>query len=98
MTRKAGGALRGKAAHLNAVVAMCGWMLGLMALIVALGHYVGLLVFSFALMIRGDETRRMAGIIAIVTTGLIYLVFEYGFDVELYRGLLFRYFAGYRDF
>jgi hypothetical protein len=93
-----GNALRGKVAHLNAVVAMGGWMTGLLALIVALGHYIGLLVFCFALMIKGDETRRLSATIAIVTTGLIFLVFEYGFDVELYRGLLFRYFAGYRDF
>jgi len=91
-------ALHGKVANLNAVIAMSGWMLALFALILTLGHYIGLLVFSFALMIKGDETRKIAGIIAIVTTVLIFLVFEYGFDVELYRGLLFRYFMGYRDF
>ena len=93
-----GKALHGRIGHLNAVVSMGGWMVGALALILVLGHYIGLLMFSFALMIKGDETRKLAGIIAIVATGLIFLVFEFGFDVELYRGLLFRYFMGYRDF
>ncbi|MBD3677929.1 MAG: hypothetical protein HUJ27_05930 [Rhodobacteraceae bacterium] len=91
-------ALRGEVPGVNKVAAMSGWMAGLLVLIMALGHYAGLLIFSFFLMWRAGERFKLAATVAVVSTVMIFVVFEFGFDVELYRGLLFRYFAGYRDF
>jgi hypothetical protein len=36
--------------------------------------------------------------IATGTTFFIYGTFEYLFNIDLYRGLLFRWYLGYRDF
>lgn len=92
-------ALSGGHPHFRKVVAMCGWMAGLLALIVAFGHFVGLMVFSLALMwFVAREKLWVSLLVAAVTTLGLFLLFELAFDVELYRGLLFRYFAGYRDF
>ena len=70
-----------------------------LALILGVGHYAASFAFVF-LMIRGlgRERARLALAIAAAMTVAIFLVFEIGFDLEMYRGLVFRFFAGYRDF
>ncbi len=92
-------ALRGGMAGLNKVLAICLWLVLLLVIIVALGHFVGLAVFTFMLMWRaGGVPLVMSLVVSAGTVVFIYLVFELAFDLELYRGLLFRWLAGYRDF
>jgi hypothetical protein len=40
----------------------------------------------------------LAAAVAAGSVAVIWLTFEIGFDVEMYQGLLDRWFAGYRDF
>ncbi|MCG6901251.1 MAG: hypothetical protein LJE68_01085 [Rhodobacter sp.] len=92
-------ALAGKVPDLNKVLVMSGWMVVLLTLIVVLGHYAGILIFAFVLMrVLAKERLVLAVTVAVVTTAIIFCIFEIGFNVELYRGLVWRYFAGYRDF
>jgi hypothetical protein len=84
---------------LNRVVAMSGWMVALMIMITVIGHYAGIVIFGFLLTwYLARERFWLAAAVTAATALFIFLVFEYGFNVDLYRGLLFRYFAGYRDF
>ncbi|SLN63701.1 Tripartite tricarboxylate transporter TctB family protein [Roseivivax jejudonensis] len=94
-----GMALAGRATELNKVLAFCGWMIGLLVSIVAVGHYVGMFGFCVALM-RGvaRESWMLTLLVSAATVLAIFLIFEVGFNVELYRGLFFRYLMGYRDF
>jgi hypothetical protein len=92
-------ALTGGNAHLNKVVGFSGWMVGLVAMITAFGQYIGIFAFCVILMrfLAGERwilTLAVAG----GTTFFIYGTFEYLFNIDLYRGLLFRWYLGYRDF
>lgn len=81
------------------VLAMQGWLALLLLLIVLGGHYVGIAAFMFLLMrVAAKERLVLALAVTAATTALIFVLFEYGFDIELYRGMIFRYFAGYRVF
>lgn len=92
-------ALAGGVPALNKTVGLSLWMCGLLALITVFGHYAGILAFGLILMRwLAGESWTMALMVAVISTALIFVVFEIGFDVELYRGLLWRYFQGYRDF
>jgi nitrogen regulatory protein PII-like uncharacterized protein len=92
-------ALRGRNASMNKVLGFSGWMLALLAAIMALGHYAGIFGFCLVLM-RGlaKESWKLTLLVSVATLAAIFLIFEIGFNVELYRGLLPRYFMGYRDF
>jgi hypothetical protein len=92
-------ALAGGVPHLNKVVSLSLGMLALLALITVFGHYAGILAFAFFLMYRSaGEKLVLAAMVAVGTTLAIYVVFELIFDIDLYRGLVLRYFAGFRDF
>ena len=92
-------AMEGSVPAFNKVVAMSGWMAALLAMIMVLGHYAGILIFGFILMrLVAKESLVMSLAVTVITTALIFVLFEIGFNVELYRGLVWRYFAGYRDF
>lgn len=91
-------ALRGRMPDFNTTLGMTGWMVGLVAAITVLGHYAGLFLFSVWLMRMARESWTLTLIVCGVILGLIWGIFEIGFNIELYRGLLWRYFAGYRDF
>ncbi len=99
MARRLRLALAGRTAQFNKVAAMSGWMAALIAVIAALGHYAGIFLFGVWLMaVLAKERLWFALAVVGVTTALIYGIFEIGFNVELYRGLLWRWYAGYRDF
>ncbi|KMK65041.1 hypothetical protein [Puniceibacterium sp. IMCC21224] len=86
-------------AHFSKVLSMCCWMVALMVLILIFGHLVGIAAFSFALMWWvAKEKFLLAACVAVGTTFALYVLFEIGFDVELYKGMIYRYFAGYRLF
>lgn len=92
-------ALSGELPAFNKVVAMSGWLLALLAMVIVLGHYAGIAIFAFVLMrVLGRQELRLSLVVTAVATFMLFLIFEIGFDVELYRGLIFRYLTGYRDF
>jgi hypothetical protein len=92
-------ALSGGNAHLNKVVGFSGWMIGLVAMITAFGQYVGIFAFCVILMHFVARERWILTLaVAGATTFFIYGTFEYLFNIDLYRGLLFRWYLGYRDF
>ena len=92
-------AVAGKVPGLNKVVKITTSLVALLLIITGFGHYIGLGVFSFFLMWRlGDVPFKKALIVALGTLFVIFVVFELAFGLDLYRGLLFRWMAGYRDF
>jgi hypothetical protein len=92
-------ALRGGNANLNKVVSFSGWLLALIVIITVLGHYVGMFLFCAILMkFAGGESWKVTLTVAAGTTLFIFGVFELIFNIDLYRGLVLRWFQGYRDF
>lgn len=92
-------ALRGKNATMNKVVGFSGWMVGLVIIITIFGHYVGVFLFCVILMrYLAAERMVLTLMVAAGTTLFIYGVFEFLFNIDLYRGLVMRWFLGYRDF
>ena len=67
------------------------WIMGFALAIYLIGFLVTTPLFIISyLKVRG-KTWRQCITIAVVTTGLMYLVFEFFLKVELYRGLLFTF-------
>ncbi len=92
-------ALGGASVHFSKVVGLAAWLVGLMAMIVTIGHYAAIAIFAYVLMGPvARERRRLSLAVAVGTTVVLFLLFEYAFNIELYRGLIVRYFLGYRDF
>jgi hypothetical protein len=80
----------------NAVAGFFGWMVFLLGLIFITGHYVGATVFMFFLIyLVSEEKLSLAIIISIMISFIIYMLFEHLFNIELYRGLIYRIWAGY---
>ncbi|MEX2496251.1 MAG: tripartite tricarboxylate transporter TctB family protein [Woeseia sp.] len=83
-------ALRGQYVEFNSVVGFIGWMLLLLGLIYVAGHYVGIAAFMFTLLrAYAKETLRLSLLVTVGVTAIIYLLFEHGFNIPLYRGLIF---------
>jgi len=80
----------------NGIAGFFGWMIFLILLIFVTGHYVGIAVFMFFLMhLVAEEKLSLSIIISVVVMMIIYMLFEHLFNIELYRGLIFRIWAGY---
>lgn len=80
----------------NGITGFFGWMVFLLVLIFITGHYVGIAVFMFFLMnMVAEEKLSLSVIVSIVVTIIIYMLFEHLFNIELYRGLIFRIWSGY---
>ncbi len=78
------------------IVILCAVLL---VTILLFGHFPAIALFIFVLTrVLARENLKLSLIVAAVCTGLIYLLFEIGFDIELYRGMIVRYFQGYRVF
>lgn len=76
-----------------------GWTVLLLAFIYIGGHYAGIAVFMFILMKEVSEEKVVLSVS--VTAGVtlaLFLLFELGFEIELYRGLIYRIWAGYEVF
>lgn len=81
------------------ILIFVGWMFILSGLIYITGHYVGSAVFMFILLFfYGKERLRTSLLLAIIATVLLYVLFEMVFGIELYRGLIYRFFMGYDVF
>ena len=84
-------ALRGGNAAFNNIVRFILFMALLLILIWLAGHYIGVFVFMFVLMYWiSREHPVLALLVAVGVTVLLYLLFEHGFNIELYRGWLPR--------
>ena len=72
---------------------------GDIAAIFLFGHYVGLFVLTFTLMwVIARENFWVSLLISVLIPVLLYLLFEYLFHIDLYRGLLVRWYLGYKVF
>lgn len=75
------------------------WMVVLLLLIFVAGHYAGIAAFIFMMLhMVADEKPGLSVAIACSTSLLLYLLFELVFSMELYRGLIYRIWAGYSVF
>ena len=80
----------------NGIAGFLGWMIFLLILIFVTGHYAGIAVFMFFLMhLVAEEKISLSIIVSVLVTFIIYMLFEHLFNIELYRGLIFRIWAGY---
>ncbi len=80
----------------NGIASFFGWMIFLLILIFVTGHYVGMAVFIFFLMnLVAEEKLSLSLIVCVVVTLVIYMLFEHLFNIELYRGLIYRIWMGY---
>lgn len=92
-------ALAGANVQLNKVLGISAWMIAMVLMILVFGHYAGIFLFCVIMMrFVADEKLVFSVVIAAITTALIFGVFEYLFNIDLYRGLIVRYFLGFRDF
>ena len=84
-------AFSGQNSEFNAVAGFVGLMVLLLLLIYVAGHYVGISVFMLTLLrLISKESWALSLTITVVVTALIYMLFEHGFNIELYRGYVFR--------
>ena len=89
-------AVRGENKEFNSVARFIGFMALLLLLIYVAGHYVGILLFMFVLMHRiSREHPVLALMVSVGVAALIYVLFEHGFNIELYRGYIFRLLSRY---
>lgn len=92
-------AMAGLNGSFNSVLGISGWMIGMVLMILVFGHYAGVFLFCVILMrMLAGEKWVLTLAVAAGTTFFIFGVFEYLFNIELYRGLIVRYFLGFRDF
>jgi len=85
--------------HLGKVLQIIIWTVLLLGLIVIAGHYAGILIFMFLLLktvSKREATLALA--IAASVTLVLFILFEIVFDIELYRGLVYRFINGYKLF
>ncbi|MBT8409430.1 MAG: hypothetical protein KJN93_07375 [Alphaproteobacteria bacterium] len=92
-------AFAGQTPGMNKVLSISAWMIGMVLMILAFGHVAGIFLFCiFLTRVVARESWKLS----LITTGLtvlfIFGVFEFIFNIELYRGLILRYFLGFRDF
>ena len=91
--------VKGKNSEFNGVAGFFGWMLMLLALIYVAGHYAGIAVFMFMMLyIVAEEKLVLSLPVSSGVTLIIYFLFEHIFSIELYRGMIYRIWAGYGIF
>lgn len=92
-------AFGGKIPAFNKKINLLVWFAVMLFVIVLGGHYAGLTLFVFVLTwLLSKERLAVSLAVTLGTVAAIFLVFELGFDIDLYRGMIFRHFAGYRVF
>jgi hypothetical protein len=88
--------VKGENSVFNAIAVFIGWMAVLLAMIFLVGHYIGIAAFMFMLLRSVSKERFGLSLgVAVGVTAIIYVLFEYGFNIEMYRGLVFRMLASY---
>lgn len=92
-------ALSGATPGFNKVVGFSAWIVLFVVLIAFLGHLVATFAFCVILMrFLAGERWGLTLMVAAGTTLFLFTVFEYLFNIQLYQGLILRYFLGFRDF
>jgi hypothetical protein len=87
---------KGRHEDFNSVAAFIGWMCLLLLLILVAGHYAGIAAFMFVLMrLVSKESWKLSLLISVGVTAVVYFLFEHGFNIELYRGLIYKLWSGY---
>jgi len=89
----------GAGAGLGRAVGLAGWSLALVGLVLVAGHYAGMAIFMYLLI--GRSSGRGAGFalaVSVAVTLAVFAVFELGFGIGLYQGLVYKALAGYRLF
>ena len=85
--------------HLIKALGLVAWTLLLLGLIIVAGHYVGIALFMFMLLRNVSKKDPLFALaVAASVTLVLFVLFEVGFDIELYRGWIYRAFAGYKVF
>jgi TctA family transporter len=75
------------------------WTVLLLVLIIVAGHYAGVAAFMFILLKNASQKDPVfAMAVAASITLVLFVLFEIGFDIELYRGLIYRALVGYKVF
>ena len=88
-------ALKGRNKQFNSVAGLIGWTILLMLLILVAGHYAGIAAFMFVLLrLVSKETKLLSVLTSVGVTVIIYFLFERGFNIELYRGLIYKLLSG----
>ena len=83
-------AVKGKNPNFSKAAGIVGWIVMLMLLIFIAGHYVGIAAFMFVLLhVVSREGRLLSALVSAGVTVIIYFLFEHGFNIEMYRGLVF---------
>jgi len=86
----------GKVRKFNMVAGMSGWIVMLMLLIFFAGHYVGVATFMYILLnVISKESKLLSALVSTGVTAILYVLFEIGFNIELYRGLIYNFLSGY---
>lgn len=89
----------GRENQLGKVLQIFIWTVLLLGLIVIAGHYAGIVMFMFLLLkVVSKKEVTLALAIAASVTLVLYILFEIVFDIELYRGLVYRIINGYKLF
>ena len=89
----------GRENQLGKVLQIFIWTVLLLGLIVIAGHYAGIVMFMFLLLkVVSKKEATLALAIAASVTLVLYILFEIVFDIELYRGLVYRIINGYKLF
>lgn len=85
------GVVQGKDRNFNRATGFIGLMTLLLLLIYVAGHYIGISVFMFVMLyLLAHERLLLSLALAVGVTVGIYFLFEHGFNIELYRGVVFR--------
>ena len=88
--------MRGKNRKFNMVASMVGFIIMLMLLIFVAGHYVGVATFMYFLLnLISKESKLLSALVSTGVTAILYILFEIGFNIELYRGLIYNFLSGY---
>ncbi|MFC2008347.1 tripartite tricarboxylate transporter TctB family protein [Chloroflexota bacterium] len=67
-----------------------GWIVGFFLGILMFGFVIGIVLFVFSYMKTHGTRWLVAAIFAVVTTAVLYGVFDFLLGVDLYQGLIFR--------
>jgi len=86
----------GKDRKFKLVAGMSGWIVMLMLLIFFAGHYVGVATFMYVLLnVISKESKLLSALVSTGVTAILYVLFEIGFNIEMYRGLIYNFLSGY---
>jgi energy-coupling factor transporter transmembrane protein EcfT len=90
LTHQLTNAVTGENHNLNKAVKLAGLMIIMVILIFFAGHYIGISAFMFTMLyFVSGERPGLSLLVSVGVTALLFVLFEYGFGIELHRGYLF---------